>query len=101
MVTKPTEPLHPPIATITHILLHAQSGSMECRSRPMSFDKNEHKPIGSSKKKPAQSAAFMTSGGTVRENIMVNKVRTSPMATVIPKAAVRNALKSAGKPRAR
>jgi hypothetical protein len=84
---------------VTH--LHAQAGSIECRCRLPSSDKSEHKPIGSSKKKPAQSAPFMTSGGTVGENMIVNRARTSPMAIVMPKAAVRNALKSVGKPRGR
>src|SRR5882724_11503519 len=54
-------------------LLHAQAGSIECRCRSMSFDNSEHTPIGSSRKRPAQSAAFMTSGGTGLENIIVNK----------------------------
>src|SRR5882724_12041294 len=67
----------------------------------MSFDNSEHTPIGSSRKKPAQSAPFMTSGGTVGENVIANRARTRPMAIVIPIQAVRNALKSAGKPRAR
>src|SRR5215212_1352002 len=55
-------------------LLHAQAGSIECGCRlSSSFDNSEHKPIGSSKKKPTQSAPFMTSGGTGLENIIVNK----------------------------
>src|SRR3954465_15241975 len=67
----------------------------------MSFDNSEHTPIGSSRKKPAQSAPFMASGGTVGENMIANMARIRPMAIVMPKAAVRDALRSVGKPRAR
>ena len=45
-----------------------------------SFDNSEHTPIGSSRKRPAQSAPFMTSGGTGVENIIVNKARNRPLA---------------------
>ena len=38
----------------------------------------------------------MTSGGTGLENIIVNKMRIRPLAIVMPKAAVRDALKGAG-----
>ena len=67
----------------------------------MSFDNSEHTPIGSSRKRPAQSAPFMTSGGTGLENIIVNKVRNRPLAKAAPIAAVRGALKGAGKVGAR
>ena len=67
----------------------------------MSFDNSEHTPIGSSRKRPAQSAPFMTSGGTGLENIIVYKVRNRPLAKAAPIAAVRGALKGAGKVGAR
>src|SRR5882672_4838694 len=74
---------------------------MTASSRAESFDKSEHKPIGSSNKKPAQSAPFMTSGGTVGENVIANKARTRPLAIAVPIAAVRDALRGAGKVGAR
>jgi len=81
---------------------HAQAGSIKCcRRLPSSFDKSEHKAIGSSKNKPAQSAPVMTSGGTVGENIIVKRARTRLTAPVMPIAAVRGALKGAGKADAR
>ena len=88
-------------------LLHAQAGSIECRCRSMSFDNSEHRPIGSSRKRPAQSAPFMTSGGTGLENMIVNAVRNRPLAKAAPIAAVRGARNGAGmavpdsRPRAR
>src|SRR4051812_17657426 len=81
--------------------LHAQAGSIECRCRSMSFDNSEHTPIGSSGKRPAQIAPFMTSGGTGHENIIANTARSRPLAKVAPTSAARGARKGAGKVGAR